>query len=115
MSSPRLGQPILDETGEPLFETSLAEHSNRNNGAAGAKDRDQKNCPDGIAEQCRSDSHAHSHDEHDCGRDDGNKPVHVHRRGWFFARLGSLGTGLESRMLFASHGQFFEVGVAAVQ
>jgi hypothetical protein len=30
--------------------TSLAEHSNRNDGAASTKDRDQRNCPDGIAE-----------------------------------------------------------------
>ena len=29
-------------------------------------------------------------------------------------RLGSLRTGLESRMLFASHCQFFKVGVPAV-
>ena len=116
MSAPQLGQPILDETGEPLFQTSLAEHSNRNNGAAGAKDRDQRNCPDGIAEQCRADSHAHSHDEHDCSRNNGNKPVHgARRRAWLRARLGSLGTGRESRMLFASRCQFFEVGVAAVQ
>ena len=59
-----------------MFETPLAEHSNRNNGATGAKERDERNCPDGIAEQYRSDSHAHSHDEHDCGWNDGNEPVH---------------------------------------
>ena len=59
-----------------MFETSLAKHSNRNNGAASTKERDQRNCPDGIAEQCRSDSHADSYDEHDCGRNDGNKPAH---------------------------------------
>ena len=59
-----------------LFETSLAEHSNRNNGATSTKERDQRNCPDGIAEQCRSDPHADSYDEHDCGRNDGNKPAH---------------------------------------
>jgi hypothetical protein len=47
-----------------LFETSLAEHSNRNNGAASTEDRDERDCPDGIAEQCRTDPHAHSHDEH---------------------------------------------------
>src|SRR4029077_20549935 len=39
----------------------------------------------------------------------------VHRRDWLCARLGSLGTGFESRMLFASRGQFFEVGVAAIR
>jgi hypothetical protein len=59
-----------------LFKTPLPEYSDRNNGAAGTKDRDERNCPDGIAEQCRADPHAHSHDEHDCGRNDGNKPVH---------------------------------------
>ena len=59
-----------------VFETSLAEYSDRNNGAASTKDRDERNCPDGIAEQRRSDSHTHGHDEHDCGRNNGNKPVH---------------------------------------
>jgi hypothetical protein len=34
-----------------VFETSLAEYSDRNNGAASTKDRDERNCPDGIAEQ----------------------------------------------------------------
>jgi hypothetical protein len=59
-----------------LFETLLAEHSDRNDGAASTKDRDERNCPDWIAEQCRSDPHTHSHDEHDCGWNNGNKPVH---------------------------------------
>jgi len=38
--------------------------------------RDQRNRPDGIGEQCRSDPHTHSYDEYDCGRNNGNKPVH---------------------------------------
>jgi hypothetical protein len=54
-----------------LLETSPTEYSNRNNGAASTKDRDERNCPDRI-----SDSHTHSHDEHDRGRNNGNKPVH---------------------------------------
>ena len=37
---------------------------------------DERNCPEGIAQQCRSDPHAHSRDEHDCGRNNGDKPVH---------------------------------------
>jgi hypothetical protein len=61
---------------ETFSSTPLAEHANSNNRAASAKDRNERNCPDGIAEQCRSDSHAHSHDEHDCGWNDGNEPVH---------------------------------------
>jgi hypothetical protein len=65
-----------DQPGKLLFETSLAEHSNRNNGASSTEDRDERDCPDGIAEQCRTDPHAHSHDEYDCGRNDGSKPVH---------------------------------------
>ncbi len=59
-----------------LSSTPLAKHANCNNRAASTKDRNERNCPDGIAEQCRSDSHAHSHDEHDCGWNDGNEPVH---------------------------------------
>ena len=47
---------------------ALAKHSNRNDRAASAKDRDERNSPQGIAEQCRSDPHTHSHDNHDCGR-----------------------------------------------
>jgi len=54
----------------------LAEHSNRNNGTASPKNRDQRNSPDGVAEQSRSDPHTHSHDEHDCGWNNGNKLVH---------------------------------------
>ena len=38
-----------------MFESALAEYSDRNNGAASTKDRDERNCPDGIAEQRRSD------------------------------------------------------------
>jgi hypothetical protein len=56
-----------------LFETSLAEHSDRNDGAASTKERDERDCPDGIAEQCRSDPHAHCHDEYDRGRNDGHQ------------------------------------------
>ena len=59
-----------------LFFDPLAEHANCNNRAASTQDRNERNCPDGIAEQCRSDPHAHSHDEHDCGWNDGNEPVH---------------------------------------
>jgi hypothetical protein len=62
--------------GKLLFQTSLAEYSDRNNGAASTKERDERNCPDGTAEQCRPDPDAHSHDEHDCGRNDGNKLLH---------------------------------------
>ena len=61
---------------ETFSSTPLAEHANCNNRAASTQDRNERNCPDGIAEQCRSDSHAHSHDEHDCGWNDGNEPVH---------------------------------------
>jgi len=68
-----------------LFETSLAEHSDRNDGAASTKERDERDCPDGIAEQCRSDPHAHSHDEYDCGRNNGNKPVHGRDRDILFS------------------------------
>jgi hypothetical protein len=64
------------ETGRPLIETSLAEYSDRNNGAASTKERDERDCPDGVSEQCRSDSHAYGHDEHDCGRNNSNKSVH---------------------------------------
>ena len=59
-----------------MCETSLAKHSNRNNRAASTEDRDERNHPDGIAEQRRTDPHAHSHDEHDCGRNNSNKSVH---------------------------------------
>jgi hypothetical protein len=59
-----------------FFETSLAEQSDRNDRATSTKDGDERNCPEGIAQQCRSDPHAHSHDEHDYGRNNGNKPVH---------------------------------------
>jgi hypothetical protein len=76
MSSPQLRQQFSDGTGKLLFETALAEYSDRNNGAGRTKERDERNCPDGIAAQCPSDSYAHSHDEHDCGRNKGNKPVH---------------------------------------
>jgi hypothetical protein len=61
----------FSETGKPLIETSLAENSNRNNSAASTEEPDERDCPEGIAEQCRSNSHTHSHDEHDCGRNDG--------------------------------------------
>ena len=54
----------------------LAKHSNRNDRTASAKDRDERNSPQGVAEQCRSDPHTHSHDNHDCGRDGSIKPVH---------------------------------------
>src|SRR5205807_7490050 len=54
---------FADETGKFLFETSLAEHSNRNNGAPSTKERDERNCPDGVTEQCRSDPHTHRHNE----------------------------------------------------
>src|SRR5271169_4274481 len=63
-------------TRETLVGDLLTKHSNRNNGAASPKDRDERDCPDGVAEQSRSNPHTHSHDEHDCGRNDGNKPVH---------------------------------------
>ena len=59
-----------------MVEPSLAENSNRNNSAASTKERDERNCSEEIAEQCLSDSHTHSHDEHDCGRNDGDEPVH---------------------------------------
>ena len=60
----------------PFPSAPLAEYANCNNRAASTQDRNERNCPDGIAEQCRSDPHAHSHDEHDCGWNDGNEPVH---------------------------------------
>src|ERR1700738_34345 len=63
---------FADETGKFLFETSLAEHSNRNNGAPSTKERDERNCPDGVTEQCRSDPRTHRHNEHNCGRNNGN-------------------------------------------
>jgi transposase InsO family protein len=61
---------------ELLVETSPTEHSNRNDGAPGTKDRDQGDCPDGVVQQRRSNPHTHSHDEHDCSRNNGYKPVH---------------------------------------
>src|ERR1700730_8291939 len=67
---------LLMRPGKFLFETSLAEHSNRDNGAPSTKERDERNCPDGVTEQCRSDPHTHRHNEHNCGRNNGNKPVH---------------------------------------
>jgi hypothetical protein len=54
----------------------LAKHSHRSYRAASAKDCDEWNSPDGIAEQCRSDPHTHSHNHHDCGRDGSIKPAH---------------------------------------
>jgi hypothetical protein len=74
--SPHNSVSQFSETGRPLIETSLAEYSDRNNGAASTKDRDERDCPDWVSEQCRSDSHAYGHDEHDCGRNNGNKSVH---------------------------------------
>jgi len=76
---------------ETFSSTPLAEHTNCNNRAASTKNRNERNCPDGIAEQCRSDSHAHSHDEHDCGWNDGNQPVHGAPKGLIVRATMGLG------------------------
>jgi hypothetical protein len=60
--------PIRRE--ELLVETSPTERSNRNDGDASTKDRDEGDCPVGIAQQCRSDPHTHRHDEHAWDRKD---------------------------------------------